>query len=231
MGEAKTRAAAGVRPGAVPLTAPEEFGRLDLLMPVPLPNGGEGHTLVIYRPTCKTMTEVLDTIQLTVQIERFANACCKVLNGSGEPQEFSGTDLSCVDGSDLASVIAAMSSDADNVILEETGDGITAPLIYTLQRPIKLSPQLEDSETLYQFAFEAKRVGEISEFLDARGETKEFHTFMRTFGKPLQLRIPIMTDAIINALDAIDYMVLRRQVLPKFVASRNRWKRASSPAP
>lgn len=226
MGEAKTRAARG--PG--PLNLPEEFGRLDLLVPVPLPDGGEGHKIIIYRPTCKTMTEVLDTVQLTVQIERFATACCKVLNGSGEPQEFNGTELSCVDGSDLASVIAAMSSDADAVMLEDTGgDGVTSPLIYTLQRPIKLSPQLEESETLYQIAFEAKRVGEIAAFLDARGETKEFHEFMRIFGKPLQLRIPIMTDAIINALDFIDYMVLRRQVIPKFVASRNRWKRASSP--
>lgn len=231
MGEGKAKAAANtVIARSQVLAPPEEFGRLDLLAPVPLTHGGEGHTLIIYRPTCKTMTEVLDTIQLTEQIERFASACCKVLNGSGEPQEFNGADLSCIDGSDLASVIAAMSADADSVILEDSGDGITAPFIYTLQRPITLSPQIEDSEKLLQIGFEAKRVGDISEYLDSRGETKEFHTFMRIFGKPY-LRIPIMTEALINSLDAIDYMVIRRRIIPKFVASRNRWRRVSSPEP
>lgn len=232
MGEARTRSlnSAGARtPSLVP---PEEWCRLDLLKPVPLSNGGgEGRTLVIYRPGCKLMTEVLDTQQLGVQIERFANGCCKALNGSGEPQEFAGADLSCVDGSDVAGIIATISAEADAVLLEDTGgDAVTAPLIYTLQRPINLTPQLDDSETLYQIAFEAKKMSEITEFLDAMNttETRYFHTFMRTFGKPLQLRIPIMTDAIINALDALDYMVIRRQILPKFIASRNRWKKASS---
>ena len=61
-----------------------------------------------------------------------------------------------------------------------------------------------------------------------RGETREFHTFMKTFGKPLGLRFPLMSDALINALDFLDYLVIRRQVLPKFVTSRSRWKRAST---
>lgn len=209
-----------------PVAQQEEYGRLELLQPIPLDNGAEAHEIVIYRPSCRAMTETLDTMRLNVQIERFVEGCCKALNGTGEPLAFKGRELSSIDGSELASVITAMSEDADAVILEESGDGITAPLVYTLQRPITMSPG-ENGETVHQFEFMARRVADISEFLDARGETREFHTFMRTFGKPLGLRIPIMTDALINALDFLDYLVIRRQIMGKFINSRNRWKRAS----
>lgn len=224
MSESKVRARASAN---APPVQREEYGRLELLQPIPLEGGNEAHEIIIFRPSCRAMTEVLDTVKLNVQIDRFVEACCRALNGTGEPLTFRGTELSSVDGSELASVIASMSEDADAVQLEDTGDGITQPFVYTLQRPIKLSPG-DDGESLYQVAFEARKVSEISEFLDARGETKEFHTFMRTFGKPLGLRVPIMSDAIINALDFLDYLVIRRQVLPKFITSRNRWKKASS---
>jgi len=204
----------------------EEYARLELLAPISQ-EGVEIHEVVIYRPNCKLMTEVLDTMRLGVQIERFVGACCRGLNGSGEALEFSGRELSSIDGSELASVISSMSEDAESVVIEETGDGITTPLVYNLQRPIALT-QKEDAEKVRQLAFEAKRVADISEFLDARGETKEFHTFMRIFGKPLAVTIPIMTDSLINALDFLDYLVIRRQILPKFITSRNRWKKASS---
>lgn len=205
----------------------EEYGRLDLLAPITLGDGAQVHEIIIYRPSCRAMTEVLDTGRLNVQIERFVDACCRGLNGTGQPLEFPGNQLSSIDGSELASVITSMSDDADRVTLDETGDGITAPLVYTLQRPIKMSLG-DNGESVMQFAFEARRVSEIQEFLDARGETKEFHTFMRVFGKPLGLRIPLMTDVLINSLDFLDYLVIRRQILPKFISSRNRWKRASS---
>src|SRR5262249_26818505 len=110
------------------------------------------------------------------------------------------------------------------------GDGVTSPIIYTLQRPVKLTPT-DDGEVVSQFEFLSRSVGDISEFLDARGETREFHTFMRTFGKPLGVRIPIMTDILINAIDFLDYLVSRRQIMGKFITSRNRWKKASLPAP
>jgi len=207
-------------------TVAEEYGRLDLLSPI-VANGIEAHEIVIYRPSCRAMTEVLDTPRLNVQIERFVDACCRAVNGTGEPLEFAGRELSSIDGSELASVITSMSEDADAVTIEDTGDGITTPLVYTLQRPVSLT-QKEDGERVLQIAFEARKVAEIQEFLDARGETKEFHTFMRIFGKPLGLQIPIMTDALINALDFLDYLVIRRQILPKFINSRNRWKKASS---
>jgi|GEM_PF-2240535 len=206
----------------------EEYARLELLAPVNL-DGVEIHEVVVYRPSCRAMTEVLDTARLNVQIERFVKACCRGVNGTGEPLEFAGRELSSIDGSELASVIGAMSEDADAVAIEDTGDGITAPLVYTLQRPITLSLR-EDAERVTQLSFEVRRVGDISEFLDARGETKEFHTFMRTFAKPMGVAVPITTDALINALDFLDYLVIRRQILPKFITSRNRWKKASSHA-
>ena len=206
----------------------EEYARLNLLAPISL-NGSDIHEIIIYRPSCRAMTEVLDTVHLDEQIKLFVGACCRAVNGSGEPLEFPGGELSSIDGSELASIITSMSTDADAVVIEETGDGITMPLIYTLRRPIKLTKE-EDGETVRQIQFEARRVAEISEFLDARGETREFHTFMRLFGKPLDMRIPIMTDALINAIDFMDYLVIRRKILPKFITSRNRWRRVSSSA-
>lgn len=229
MGESKSRAAARAASiASAPST--EEYALVELRAAIPLPNGGEGHKILVYRPTCKQMTEILDTPKLNVQIERFGNACCRALNGSGEPMEFSANDLNSIDGTELSTVITAMSEDAEAVQLEETGDGIETPFIYTLKRPIKLSPQIEDGETLYQFSFEARRIGDITEYLDARGERSEFYTFMRVFGKPLALRIPVMTEALIGAIDFLDYLVLRRQVLPRFLSSPRRWKRVSSPA-
>jgi hypothetical protein len=206
----------------------EEYGRLTLAMPIHFDGGSEGKEIIIYRPRCRAMTEVLDTPRLMVQIDRFVDACCKAVNGTGLPLPFSGRDLSSVDGSELASVITAMSEDADNVLLEDVGgDGITAPLIYTLQRPVAMT-RSDDGEVVHQIEFQARRVGDISEYLDARGETKEFHAFMRVFGKPLGVRIPVMTDALIDALDFLDYLVIRRQIMGKFINSAGRWKRASS---
>lgn len=206
----------------------EEYGRLPLLLPVPLKNGIEAHEIVIYRPTCRALAEVLDTVRLGPQIERFVANCCKAVNGTGEAYEFNGQDLSSVDGSELAAVIGAMSEEADGVKLsDDLGDGISQPLIYTLKRPIKMSEK-DDAETVLQLEFQARRVGEISDFLDARGETKEFAAFMRAFGRPLGLKIPIMTDILIGSLDFLDYLVIRRQIMGKFITSRNRWKKVSS---
>ena len=213
-------------PPVVPASQ-QEYGRLELLKPIPLENGAEASEIVIYRPTAGLMTHVLDTPRLHVQIERFVEACCRAVNGTGDTKPFKGRELSSVDGSELASVITSMSEDADQVLLDTAdGDGIVSPLIYTLKRPVKLTAA-EDGEVVHQISFEARRVGDIAEFLDARGETKEFHTFMRTYGKPLGIRIPIMTDALINALDFLDYLVIRRQILGKFINSRGRWKKAS----
>src|SRR5262245_20636951 len=115
-----------------------EYGRLELLAPIELKNGVIAHEIVVYRPTCRAMTEVLDTDRLAVQIERFVSSSCKALNGSGEPLDFDGKALSSVDGSELSSIISTMSDEADAVVLEPSGDGISSPFVYTLQRPIKM---------------------------------------------------------------------------------------------
>lgn len=205
----------------------DEYGRLDLLKPIDLADGSQAHEIVIYRPPSKVMTEVLDTPLLTTQIERFVRGCCMAINGSGDAVAFQGGELCSVDGAELASVIGAMSDEADQVVLEDTGDGVTAPIIYTLQREITMH-RGADADVLRQFAFETGKISAVSEFLNARGETKEFHTFMRLFGKPLGLRVPMMTDGIINAIDWLDYLVIRRQIVPKFILSRRRWKPAST---
>lgn len=208
--------------------APPIYGRLQLQGPIKTMNGGEGHEIVVYRPTCKTMTEVLDTPRVQVQLERFVDACCRLVNGTGETSTFSHKELLSSDSAELSSVITAMSDDAERVTVDESGDGITSPVVYTLQRPISLPAT---NELVSQFEFIARKVGEITEFLDARGETKEFHTFMRLFSKPLGIQSAMGTftsDILINAIDFLDYLVIRRQIMGKFIASRNRWKRESS---
>src|SRR5215471_2219163 len=146
---------------------PQEYGRLKLLQPITLSNGSESEEIVIFRPTCRAMTEVLDTVRLNVQIERFVEACCRAVNGAADPLPFAGAELNSIDGSELASVITAMSQDADAIVVEENGDGITQPIIYTLQSPVRLNPV--DGETVAQFEFIARKVSEITEYLDARG--------------------------------------------------------------
>lgn len=219
----------------MPDTASEpEYGRLELRKPIPLSNGKEGKEIIIYRPTCGAMTEVLDLgLSAGQQVQRFCDSCCRAVNGlDTDPQPFSAAHLLANDSAELGNVINAMSEDADAVTLDDRSDGITAPLIYTLQHPIKMSAN-EDADVIEQLQFEARTVGEVSEYLDIanRGETREFATFMRLFGTPLGVKVPIMSDSLIGALDFLDYLVIRRQVMPRFLHSRNRWKRASSPVP
>jgi hypothetical protein len=205
----------------------KEYGRLELLQPITAKGGKEAHEVVIYRPTCKQMTEVLDGAENQVErLERFVSKCCRALNGSAEPLEFPFGELNSADGADIGSIVAAMSDDASKVSPEIIGDGITEPLLYTLQTPLKVSPK-EDSEVVRQLMFEAKRVRDISDYLDASGATAEFHTFMRAFAKPLGLAMPLMTDILIDALDFLDYLVIRNTIMGKFVNSRKRWKRVS----
>lgn len=212
---------------ATPL--PLEYGRLELFRPIKLEGGAESKEIIIFRPTCKAMMDILEAAGkgLQVQIAKFCDVCCKAVNGGEEPQPFNGRQLVVIDGADLASVITAMVEDADAVTLEPTGDGISEPYIYTLQHPIRMGSH-EDADVIQQFEFEARTVGEIGEYLDARGERNEFSTFMRVFGKPLGVKIPIMSDALIEALDFVDYLVIRRRVISHFIVSRNRWKPAFS---
>lgn len=206
---------------------PQEYARLELVKPISVKDGGTSREIVVFRPTCRMMTEVLDTPRVNVQVERFVTSCVRAINGGTEPVEFNAAELNAIDGSELSSILNEMSDEADKVNLDgETGDGITEALVYTLQRPIKLSPK-EDAETLHQLAFEGRRVGDISDFLDARGETREFHAFMRAFARPMGVSLKIMTDNLIDAMDFLDYLVIRRAIMGKLVFARRRWKKAS----
>jgi len=205
---------------------PKEYARLELLTPITTKSGATANEIIVFRPTCRAMTEVLDTARVGEQVQRFVQSCVRALNGSDEPLEFLSSGLNAIDGSELSSIITAMSDEADRVTLEESGDGIIAPLVYTLRHSIKLTPR-EDSEVVRQLAFVGRKVGDISDFLDARGETREFHAFMRAFAKPLGITTPIMSDILIDAMDFIDYLVIRRQIMGKLVYARRRWKPAS----
>jgi len=209
---------------------PQIYARLQLLAPLQI-NGDALRDVVIYRPTARAMTEVLDTPRLNVQGERFVDQCCRLTNGDGREERFQFSEMNCVDSAEIAGIIGSMSQDAEAIVLESTGDGITEPIIYTCKSPIKMNALDPNSELVEQFEFMARKVGEIAEYLDARGETRQFFTFMRLFGKPLGVRIPIMTDALIGALDFIDYLAITRQIIPRFINSRGRWRKESTLGP
>ena len=204
----------------------QEIARLELQQEIVAKNGVSAHEIVVYRPTCRGMTEVLDQPFLPEQVERFVKHACRAVNGGAEPLEFEYKELDYADAQELGQFLVSLSDEADEVSFEENGDGVSSPLIYTLRRPVTLS---KDGEVLHQIAFEARRIKDISDYLDAQrsGETKEFHAFMRVFGKPLGISVPVMSDAIIDAMDYLDYIVIRRKIMGKFTLARKRWKRSS----
>jgi hypothetical protein len=115
----------------------------------------------------------------------------------------------------------------------DTGDGIKTPLVYTLQRPVKIAPG-EGAETLTQIAFQAKKMREITDFLDAvpLGETAMFRAFMRTWSTPMGVTVPMWSDNLIDAIDYLDALIIRGpQIMGKFTRSQNKWKRTSSLLP
>jgi hypothetical protein len=116
-----------------------------------------------------------------------------------------------------------MSREADNVDIRD-GDGIFEPLVYDLKHPITLTRE-EDGPVIKQIAFKAQKVGDLSDFLDSPANSREeFVSFMRGFGQLLGTKLP-MTDSIIEALDFVDYLVIRKKIMGKLASSRGRLKR------
>jgi hypothetical protein len=203
-----------------------EFGRLDLLRDIETSTGGRSHELVVLRPNARDLINVFAESGVTRQLGVFAGTCCRAINGTGKDlSQFDVGQLDAADGAELAAMLQAMNNDADNVTIASTGDGINEPLVYTLQRPLELAPP--DGEVVKQISFEAKRLGDLSEYLDARGAGNEYFAFMRSFGTLLGTKLP-MSDAICGAVDFLDYLVIRRRIMGKLTASRGRWKRAST---
>ena len=207
---------------------PQEYARLQLLQEITAKNGASAHEIIVFRPTCRNMTDVFDAPDLRHQIEKFVRHTCRAVNGGAEPLEFEATELNLSDSAEIGQILNTMSDEADDIDVDEGGDGVAQPIIYTLKHPITMT---KDGETLRQLSFEAKRLKDISEYLDSarpgQGETKEFHAFMKAFAKPVGINISMMLDAVIDALDFVDYIVIRRKIMGKFTAPRRRWKRST----
>ena len=204
----------------------QEYARLELLQEVTTEDGGKAHELVIFRPSSKNLFSAIEATSTSKRIEEFVKHNVRALNGGAQPLEFRAAELTSADAMDIVSIIGSLADEAKDVPIGD-GDGITSPLVYTLQHPIKLTPGQEGGEVVEQIQFEARRLGELSEYLDATGDVQEFLVFMRLFGKLLGTRLP-MSDAIINALDFVDYFVIRRKIMGKLVQPQERWKKTST---
>jgi hypothetical protein len=201
-----------------------EYARLDLLREIPASNGAVLHTIVVSRPTVREMAEIIDKSKFTDKVETFISSCCRGLNGTNELLQFRPGDLDSQDVTELQGAFSDMVAEGGTVKPVITGgDGFDEPIVYTLQRPIKLN----EETTISQIKFEARKLGEISEFLDASGEREEFPAFMRTFGQMLGTTLP-MTDGIINAIDFIDYLLIKDAVVGKLWKPRGRLKKTST---
>lgn len=205
-----------------------EYARLDLLRDIETSTGGRSHELVVTRPSARDLIAVFEETKVAGQLKRFVGSCCRAINGTGNDlSEFSPDQLDAADGAELAAILGAMSEEADKVEIANGGDGITEPLVYNLRHPVELTPGEPNGETIRQIHFEARKLGDLSEYLDARGAGNEFYAFMRSFGTLLGTKLP-MTDTIVGAIDFLDYLVIRRKIMGKLTASRGRWRRTST---
>jgi hypothetical protein len=206
----------------------KEYARLDLLQEVTTNSGSKSHEIVIFRPTAKDLAQLFEAPTIKARLEKFVSTNVRAVNGADTPpQEFKAGELSSPDVLEVIDLIGSFSREADGAPTSDViGDGVTAPVVYNLQHEIKLS-EGDDAQVIRQIQFEAKRLGELSEFLDTSGEAQEFRVFMRLFGTLLGTRLP-MSDSIINAMDFMDYYTIRKKIMGKLVASQNRWRRTST---
>jgi hypothetical protein len=206
----------------------KEYARLDLLQEVSTNSGSKAKEIIIYRPTAKDLSNLFEAPTIKARLERFIGTNVRAINGADTPEEFKAAELSSPDVLEVIDLIGSFSREADGAPTSDDvgGDGITGPIVYNLLHEIRLS-EGEDAQVIRQIQFEAKRLGELSEFLDSSGEAQEFRVFMRLFGTLLGTRLP-MSDSIINAIDFTDYYTIRKKIMGKLVTSQNRWKRTST---
>jgi|SRR5215831_405078 len=206
----------------------EEFGRLVLRQDVKTESGGSSKELVIYRPSAKDLLELADINKPADQVRHFAKTCCKAVNGGAPGEDFKANELDASDAAELSALAGSIYREfIDYELPEDAGDGVTQPIIYTLRKPITLNrgPEDPEPEVVRQIEFQARRLGEISEFLDARaGTAEEFYVFMRTFGHLMGTRLP-MSTVIIQTMDYQDYLIIRTKIMGKLARSGGRWKR------
>lgn len=194
------------------------YAELDLSRPVET-SAGMSRTLVVMRPSAGILMSTIDARTPMDAITNFLSKACKARVDGGELVDIKGIDLDVADAGDLTDVIQAMSRDADDAPDAE-GDGLDTPMVYTLAHPV----QLTEDQTVRQIEFKAKKLGEVADFLNARGATEEFLAFMRNFGRILGLGLP-MTDSFSRALDFFDYLVIKDKYMGKLAVSRRRWKK------
>jgi len=206
----------------------EEYARLDLQQDVPIA-GGTSREIVVYRPRAKDLLPLVG-LRARDQLEHFVASCCRAVNG-GNTVAFKATELEASDAAEISDCAASLGKDVLGFELSpENGDGVTSPLFYTLREKVTLRRGEEDPEpiNITQISFQARRLGEISEFLDApAGSAEEFRAFMRTFGTLVGVNLP-MTDLVIDNLDYTDYLIIRSRIMGKLVRSRGRWKKTST---
>jgi hypothetical protein len=209
----------------------EEYASLELAQEIESKGGGKAKNLVVLRPSGVEMMEVLSGGTHSQQLKSFVRKLCRVTNGSGKYSEVSNPEeLSALDGAELAEIMVDMSRIGNDVEVFNGGDGISAPITYNLMRPLRLVKQGDDEAedvVISQIQFQAGKMGDLSEFLDAEGARNEFIVFMRRFGTLLGTTLP-MTDGIIAMLDVLDYLVIRKKIMGKFVMGQKRWKRLST---
>src|SRR5215470_1492247 len=161
----------------------EEYARLELQQDISIP-GGTSREVVIYRPKAKDLMPLIG-LRAREQLGHFVKTCCRAVNGAGVV-DFNANDLEASDAAEISDCAGSLGKDIAGFNLDpESGDGVTSPLFYTLHEPVKLQRGEADAEPLIikQLSFQARRLGEISEFLDApAGGEEEFRAFMRTFG-------------------------------------------------
>lgn len=212
-----------------------QFGRLTLENPVTLPDGTTSREIVIMRPTAAQMIEMYIPDSPHAHLVYFISNCCRAeigSNGSGELKTFNSIDLYQADAAELTDTITALVQDSRAVAakLSDMGDGVNEPIVYTLAFPIELKKRgpdgEEEIETVTQIEFVARKLGDLSELLDAPWNQK-FYVFMRLYGTLLGVNWP-MSDSIIGSLDCVDYFVIRDSILGKLTARRGRWKRIST---
>jgi len=207
--------------------SPPIYGRLDLVSEINGANGSHGAELVVLRPTARDMAAVFDADGSRELLSRFVSGCCRITNGTGQLEQFSLDQLDATDAAELFSIVTAIGDEAAGYGATLKGDGLSEPIVYDLTHPIQLSPG-EEGEVIRQISFKAQKVGQISEFLDARGAEARFYAFMRGFGELLGTRLP-MSDSIIGALDVQDYLIIVQHIMGKLTGPRQRWKRESTP--
>lgn len=202
-----------------------EFARLDLRQAVKIP-GGTSSEIVIYRPTARDLMGISGNKPVE-QVRYFASKCCRAVNG-GDMVEFKANELDAADAAELSNLAAEFYGGwRDYEIPDDAGDGVTSPLFYTCKYPIKLRRGTDDDDIIEikQIEFQARRLGEISEFLDTlAGSAEEFMAFMRTFAKLVGVNLPI-TEVVFDAMDYTDYVIIRSRIMGKLVRSAGRWRK------